>query len=227
MPVPRGRDRSRAVPAPRMGRGCRATDYGRSSAEVAFQTKPQLALEMIEAALDAGVPAKWVAGDEVYGSDGQLRRALEARDQAYVLAVKSSEHSTTWPPYGPPGHVTAATVAAAEPDQWQRLRCDEGAQGERWYDWLCGRYGPRCARGGCTHCWSAAIPSGPTSAPSTGAIARPTPHWKTSSARSAPAGRLRRCSNRPQGRWASTSMRCTPGGAGIVTPPWHSWRSRC
>ena len=159
-----------------MGRGCRATDYGRSSAEVAFQTKPQLALEMIEAALDAGVPAKWMAGDEVYGSDGQLRRALEARDQAYVLAVKSSEHSTTWPPYGPPGHVTAATVAAAaEPDQWQRLRCDEGAQGERWYDWLCGRYGPRCARGGCTHCWSAAIPSGPTSAPSTGAIARPTP----------------------------------------------------
>jgi SRSO17 transposase len=54
---------------------------------VVFRTKPHLALEMIERALDAEVPARWVVADEVYGSDGKLRRALEARDQAYVLAV--------------------------------------------------------------------------------------------------------------------------------------------
>ena len=46
---------------------------------VTFRTKPQLALEMLERALDADVPAKWVVADEVYGSDGKLRRALEAR----------------------------------------------------------------------------------------------------------------------------------------------------
>ena len=34
---------------------------------------------MITAALDAGVPAAWVTGDEVYGQDPGLRAALEAR----------------------------------------------------------------------------------------------------------------------------------------------------
>src|SRR3954468_4872356 len=103
---------------------------------VAFHTKPWLALDMIERALDAGVPARWVVGDSVYGSDGKLRRALEERGQAYALAVKRTEQPTTWPPYGPPGQVAVADVAAVlEPDRWQRLSCGDGAQGERLYDW--------------------------------------------------------------------------------------------
>ena len=103
---------------------------------VAFHTKPWLALNMIERALDAGVPARWVVGDSVYGNDGKLRRALEARGQAYALAVKSTEQPTTWPPYGPPGQVVVADVAAVlEPNEWQRLSCGDGAQGERLYDW--------------------------------------------------------------------------------------------
>jgi SRSO17 transposase len=103
---------------------------------VAFHTKPWLALDMIERALDADVPARWVVGDAVYGGDGKLRRALEARGQAYALAVKSTEQPTTWPPYGPPGQIAVADVAAVlEPEQWQRLSCGEGAQGDRLYDW--------------------------------------------------------------------------------------------
>jgi SRSO17 transposase len=35
----------------------------------AFATKPALARRMITHTLDAGVPASWVAGDEVYGAD--------------------------------------------------------------------------------------------------------------------------------------------------------------
>jgi SRSO17 transposase len=105
---------------------------------VTFQTKPQLALAMVEQALEAGVPARWVVADEVYGSDGKFRRALEARDQAYVLAVKSNEQPTTWPPYAPPDQVVVSAVAAAlEPEAWQPLSCGDGAQGERWYDWVC------------------------------------------------------------------------------------------
>src|SRR5215210_9134144 len=92
--------------------------------EVVHRTKPSLALELIERALDAGVPAAWVTADEVYGSDGKLRRALEARDQAYVLAVRSNESTTTWPPYGPPAQVRVAAVAAAVPPEgWHRLSC--------------------------------------------------------------------------------------------------------
>ena len=55
--------------------------------QVGFATKPALATAMICRALDAGVPAGWVAGDEVYGADPGLRAELEARQIGYVLAV--------------------------------------------------------------------------------------------------------------------------------------------
>lgn len=51
---------------------------------VAFATKPELAQTMLARALDAGVPARWVAADEVYGADPGLRAALEAREVGYV-----------------------------------------------------------------------------------------------------------------------------------------------
>ncbi len=103
---------------------------------ITFRTKPQLALEMLERAFEADVPARWVVGDAIYGSDGKLRRALEAWEQAYALAVRSTEKPTTFPPYAPPGQVMVADVAdALAPDAWQRLSCGEGAQGERVYDW--------------------------------------------------------------------------------------------
>jgi SRSO17 transposase len=103
---------------------------------VAFRTKPALALEMLERAFAADVPARWVVGDAVYGSDGKLRRELEAWEQAYALAVKSNEKPTTFPPYQPPGQVMVADVADdLEPDVWQCLSCGAGAQGERLYDW--------------------------------------------------------------------------------------------
>jgi SRSO17 transposase len=46
--------------------------------QVGFATKPALAKAMLGRALDAGVPAAWVTGDEVYGADPVLRTALEA-----------------------------------------------------------------------------------------------------------------------------------------------------
>ena len=55
--------------------------------EVEFATKPALARQMIADALDAGVPAAWVTGDEVYGADPGLRADLERRGIGYVLAV--------------------------------------------------------------------------------------------------------------------------------------------
>ena len=104
--------------------------------DVPFQTKPQLARAMVERALDAGVPAAWVVADEVYGGDSQFRGPLEARGQAYVLAVRSNQPVSTWPPYGPPAQHTAASLAAAIPSEaWERLSCGEGAQGPRVSDW--------------------------------------------------------------------------------------------
>ncbi|GAA2558722.1 hypothetical protein GCM10010295_55090 [Streptomyces intermedius] len=57
---------------------------------VDFATKPRLAGRMIVAALAAGVPARWVTGDEVYGQDPQLRSTLEELGVGYVLAAACS-----------------------------------------------------------------------------------------------------------------------------------------
>jgi SRSO17 transposase len=45
---------------------------------VAFVTKPELALDMITGAVAAGVPAAWVASDEVYGGNGAFRAGVAA-----------------------------------------------------------------------------------------------------------------------------------------------------
>ena len=44
---------------------------------VRFRTKPELAKDLLERAIEAGVPFRWVTGDSVYGSDRRLRLFLE------------------------------------------------------------------------------------------------------------------------------------------------------
>ncbi len=46
--------------------------------DVVFATKPALAQDLVLDALDGQVPAGWVAGDEVYGGDSKLRKALHS-----------------------------------------------------------------------------------------------------------------------------------------------------
>ena len=60
-----------------------------------FATKPALGKAMITRALDAGTPARWVAGDEVYGNDPKLRAAVAARGLGFVLAVAKDHHIQT------------------------------------------------------------------------------------------------------------------------------------
>jgi SRSO17 transposase len=99
--------------------------------KTAFATKPGLARRMISRALDAGTPAAWVTGDEVYGADPDLRADLERRRTGYVLAVAASHRVTT----------AASTCAARQlavrlPRRaWQRYSAGEGAKGHRYYDW--------------------------------------------------------------------------------------------
>ena len=104
-------------------------------ADVDFATKPVLARQMIERALDAGVPCAWVLGDEVYGSDHKLRAALEQREQAYVLTVRSNEQ--VWAVRAKKtGWYTAAELAEAQPaGAWRCLSAGAGTKGERLYDW--------------------------------------------------------------------------------------------
>jgi len=99
--------------------------------DTAFATKPALAREMISRALDAGTPAGWVAGDEVYGQDPQLRAELARRGLGYVLAIRKSDPVVT-----PAGPLPAGELARRLPARaWQRLSAGPGAKGPRWYDW--------------------------------------------------------------------------------------------
>lgn len=98
---------------------------------LAFATKPQLAARMIARAVDAGTPARWVAGDEVYGDNPHLRASLEDRRIGYVLAV-----SSTHPVVTNAGKFQAKALATRIPKRaWQRLSAGAGAKGERSYDW--------------------------------------------------------------------------------------------
>lgn len=111
-------------------------DQGRLTAAgvpdgVTFATKPTLARRMITRALDAGAPAGWVTGDEVYGADPRLRADLHAREVGYVLAVPSNTRVTTTA-----GTATAADLARRLPRRaWHRRSCGAGAKGGRHYQW--------------------------------------------------------------------------------------------
>lgn len=55
-----------------------------------FRTKPQMAIEMIDVAREAGVPHCVTLADAGYGDDGEFRRALRERHEPYVLGVTPS-----------------------------------------------------------------------------------------------------------------------------------------
>jgi SRSO17 transposase len=64
--------------------------------EIAFQTKPQIALAQIRAALAADVPRGVVVMDAGYGADGELRAGITDLGLAYVAGVQASV--SVWPP---------------------------------------------------------------------------------------------------------------------------------
>lgn len=123
-------DRALYVPKDWIGDAARRAAVGVPAA-VDFATKPRLAQTLIERALDAGIPARWVTGDEVYGNDGRLRRALEERSQCYVLTV--SAQTAVWA--GWEQARVRDRIAALPATAWQRLSAGDGAKGPRLYDW--------------------------------------------------------------------------------------------
>jgi SRSO17 transposase len=115
--------------------------------EVRFATKPALAQAMITGALAAGVPASWVAGDEVYGGDSKLRRHLRDAGLGYVLAVAKNHQVVTGI-----GARRAIDLAVRLPQRsWQRMSAGQGSKGERWYDRALVQAAPEAASAG--HHW--------------------------------------------------------------------------
>jgi SRSO17 transposase len=124
--------------------------------EVEFRTKPQQATEMLKHAWEAGVPMRWVTGDEVYGDAPALRDLVIQTERLYVLAVSS--HTPVWterpqveepapgskgrPRTKPrlaegaePASTVAAVVASWPARHWHALTVAQGEKGPIVYDW--------------------------------------------------------------------------------------------
>lgn len=100
--------------------------------EVGFATKPALAVQMLDRAMTASVPARWVTGDEVYGADPLLRKAIRGRGLGYVLAIAANRALPATA-----GTARADEFVAALPQRaWRRLSPGAGSKGQRWYSWV-------------------------------------------------------------------------------------------
>jgi SRSO17 transposase len=98
---------------------------------VKFQTKPEMALEMVQKATEAGVPYQWVTGDCAYGDYTDIRQWLEKNDKCYVMCVSGKEY--IWEGFR---QVSIANVLKSLPaDGWFEAGCGEGSKGERIFDW--------------------------------------------------------------------------------------------
>jgi SRSO17 transposase len=97
-----------------------------------FVTKPQIAAEMIERALAAGVPFEWVATDTIYGA---LAMRLRRAGKGYVLGAHATDQFSSGidkPEVAGTAEQIAKTLA---PETWQRLSAGDGTKGPRLYDW--------------------------------------------------------------------------------------------
>jgi len=100
--------------------------------QVTFKTRPAQVQEMIEAALQAGVPFAWFTADEEFGQNPGLRAYLEHRDIPYVMAVPKTTR------FVDPNGTTVQLdelVKRLRPTAWQRRACGIGSKGYRVYDW--------------------------------------------------------------------------------------------
>jgi SRSO17 transposase len=107
-------------------------DYaGIPSDKQCFATKPALATTLITRAVQAKVPATWVAGDEVYGADPKLRAAIRGHGLGYVLAVAANRRVPTQA-----GPIRVDRLPAQLPKRaWQKHSAGAGSHGQRYYSW--------------------------------------------------------------------------------------------
>jgi SRSO17 transposase len=115
---------------------CRAAHIPES---VRFQTKPELAIQMLTRIDEVGCPIAWVVADTVYGGNLDLRSWLEAHGYPYVLAVACDEPVGIVTADGQRRRVEVRDVEALvlREHDWQRLAMSEGTKGPRLFDWAC------------------------------------------------------------------------------------------
>jgi len=115
--------------------------------QVAFQSKPQLALQTIKNVAGGPISARWVACDDAYGESGQFRDGLDALGLNFMCEVPSKTKIwTELPPLVQPGssaggrprtkvslspeapRCVRVSKAAATIQKWRRITARQGTK---------------------------------------------------------------------------------------------------
>jgi SRSO17 transposase len=109
--------------------------------EVEFQTKPEIALGLLDQAVEWGVRWACVVADADCGDNPNFLAGLEERRQRYAAAVRS-DFAVADGRRGGPVQRADAVIAAQPASAWRTVRWREGSKG-----WLRGRFvALRCRR---------------------------------------------------------------------------------
>jgi SRSO17 transposase len=103
-------------------------------ADVAFRTKPQIALELLDQAKGWGVRWACVTADADYGDNPNFLDGLETRRQRYVVAVRS-DFAVRPAGRGQQPHPAEALVRSQAARGWHTVTWREGSRG-----WMRGRF---------------------------------------------------------------------------------------
>ena len=118
--------------------------------DIRFRTNPEIALDQIRWACEAGLPRGVALMDAAYGVDSRLRTGMTALDVSYVVGIQPK--LLMWPPgteprrkgrrlnntgrRDEPGLISAKRLARDLPgDAWQTIRWREGSA-----EWLSSRF---------------------------------------------------------------------------------------
>lgn len=97
--------------------------------DVTFQTKPQIALKLLDEARRLRIPHKITVADAAYGDDPGFLEGLESRNEQYVVAVPCNFHVTV-KGQRQKGSLRADKVIKALPlSKWTTITWREGSQG--------------------------------------------------------------------------------------------------
>ncbi len=102
--------------------------------EVAFATKPRMAVQMIGRTIAADVPFAWVAADSIYGV-GEIEMALRRAGKGYVLGVGATSQFNSWGAKPLVVGTAEGIARGLDASAWQRLSAGAGTKGARMHDW--------------------------------------------------------------------------------------------
>ena len=125
-----------------------AQHFEGGKADPEFRTKPQIALQLVERAVQMSIPFRAVVGDILYGEHRKFKEGLEDREVPYVLALKPSH--AWWRPVEEVGWVEGVALASYwggpdDPGEWVELqRCFRDGHTKAWWalEAECRAFGP-------------------------------------------------------------------------------------